>query len=76
MPVDIPTITDEHDAVIRLVGPLDDLGRRQFFAFWRDNNRVRGQVFHADPDEFANRRREQGKTVHVENCADQHVAPA
>jgi len=67
-----PEITDDNETVIEFTdaGP-DTLGRRQFFAYWLDDNigpscdqhGVRGQVFYTNPDEFAARVAAKGRTV-------------
>jgi len=67
----IPDITDPNEIVIVYTSDTDDLGRRQFFAFWLDNNigagcdqhGVRGQVFYTEPATFIARDRAAGHTI-------------
>ena len=69
-----PVITDENEMVVEFYGDgPDSFNRRNFFAFWLDNNigyrcnehGVRGQAFFTDADEFIARNQTRGRTVRV-----------
>jgi hypothetical protein len=72
---------DPHDVLIylpRTSGGMDDQGRAQFTAFWRWDDMtpagIRGQVFHADPDEYLARKAGDGKRARFWAPADDTVA--
>ncbi|HYQ69051.1 hypothetical protein [Actinophytocola sp.] len=68
----IPTITDPDLILVRFDDEKpDDFGRRQFMAYWLDNNvgprcdeiGTRGQVFHSEIAKWLDRETRRGKTV-------------
>lgn len=60
MKVTLADFRDPAETLVEVISPVDDLGRVQFVAYWRDDYLppagVRGQVFYARLDEFAARR--------------------
>lgn len=66
--IDIPTVAEigEREILIRITGGVfDDLGRIQFVAFWRETDRVRGQVFFANVERFIARERDGEHTFRI-----------
>ena len=71
----LPTITDPNVFLVEFTGPEDEQGRRQFFAYWLDNNvgpalnetGTRGQVFHTWLDTFIERAEQRAMRVEFLN---------
>lgn len=65
------------EIIIDILGTPDSQGRRTFAAYWRDNTApagVRGQIFNANPDDFAARNLHAGATTRIRNSQAMHAA--
>lgn len=62
----ISDFTNDTETLIHFIdADSDSLNRRRFAAFWIDQGRVRGQVFHTDIAQFTRREEFDNRTARV-----------